>query len=94
MKQFTSDSPDDVAIWRDPSPITSGREAAGQSAAASAASFFLPFFTKGLIASGAINFTSCPRPISMRAQWCAAPQAKDHRASLLLLEERDQLAPS
>jgi ribonucleoside-diphosphate reductase alpha chain len=30
-----------------------------QSAAASTASFFLPFFTKGLTASGAISFTSC-----------------------------------
>ena len=48
--------------------FTSGRDAAAQSAAASAASFFLPFFTNGLTASGAISFTSCPRPVSMRAQ--------------------------
>jgi hypothetical protein len=37
-------------------------------AAASAASFFLPFFTNGLTASGAISFTSCPRLVSTRAQ--------------------------
>jgi len=45
-----------------------GRDAASQIAAASAASFFLPFFTKGLTASGAISFTSCPRPVNTRAQ--------------------------
>jgi len=48
--------------------FTSGREAASQIAAASAASFFLPFFTNGLTASGAINFTVWPRPVRMRAQ--------------------------
>ena len=48
--------------------FTSGREAASQIAAASAASFFLPFLTKGFTASGAISFTLCPRPVSMRAQ--------------------------
>ena len=48
--------------------FTSGRDAASQIAAASAASFFLPFFTKGLTASGAISFTVCPRPLSIRAQ--------------------------
>jgi len=47
--------------------LTSGREAASQIAAASAASFFLPFFTKGRTASGAISFTSCPSPVSTRA---------------------------
>ena len=46
----------------------SGRDAAAQSAAASAASFFLPFLTNGLTASGAISFTSCPSPVSTRAQ--------------------------
>src|SRR5260370_600342 len=55
--------------------FTAGRDAASQIAAASAASFFLPFFTNGLIASGAISFTSCPSSVSMRAQGCAAPQA-------------------
>lgn len=35
----------------------SGCDAASKSAAASAASFFLPFFTKGLTASGAVSFT-------------------------------------
>ena len=34
----------------------------GGDAAASAGSFFLPFFTKGLTASGATSFTSCPVP--------------------------------
>jgi hypothetical protein len=34
----------------------SGCDAASKSAAASAASFFLPFFTKGLTATGAISF--------------------------------------
>jgi hypothetical protein len=37
--------------------VALGREAASQIAAASAASFFLPFLTKGLTASEAINFT-------------------------------------
>jgi hypothetical protein len=37
--------------------FTLGREAASQIAAASAASFFFPFFTNGLTVSGAINFT-------------------------------------
>ena len=37
--------------------FTSRREAASQIAAASAASLFFPFFTKGLTASGGINFT-------------------------------------
>jgi len=55
--------------------FTSGREAASQIAAASAASFFFPFLTKGFTASGAISFTLCPRPVNMRAQWWAAPQA-------------------
>jgi hypothetical protein len=55
--------------------FTSGRDAASQIAAASAASFFLPFFTKGLTVSAAINFTVWPRPVSTRAQWWAAPQA-------------------
>ena len=46
----------------------SGRDAAAQSAAASAASFFWPFLTNGLTASGAISFTSCPGPVVKRAQ--------------------------
>ena len=50
-------------------------DAAAHSAAASAASFFLPRFTNGRAASGAISFTSCPSPLSTRAQWWAAPQA-------------------
>ncbi len=33
-----------------------------------AKSFFLPLFTNGRTASGAISFTSCPRPVSARAQ--------------------------
>ena len=53
----------------------SGRDAASQIAAASAASFFLPFFTNGLTASGAMSFTSCPSAVNMRAQWCPAPHA-------------------
>ena len=48
--------------------FTSSRDAASQIAAASAASFFLPLFTKGLTASGAISFTSCPRPVNTRTQ--------------------------
>jgi len=40
--------------------VTSGRDTASQSAAASAASFFLPRLTKGLTALGAISFTLCP----------------------------------
>ena len=48
--------------------LTPGRDAASQMAAASAASFFLPFFTNGRTASGAISFTSCPKPVSTRAQ--------------------------
>src|SRR4051812_40789548 len=55
--------------------FTSGRDAAAQSAAASAASFFLPFLTNGRVASGGTSFTSCPSPPSRRAQWCPAPQA-------------------
>ena len=43
-------------------------EVVAELAAASAASFFLPFFTNGFTASGAISFTSCPSPISMRPQ--------------------------
>jgi len=37
--------------------FASGRDAAAQIAAASAASFFLPRFTNGLTASGAVSFT-------------------------------------
>jgi hypothetical protein len=37
--------------------LSIGREAASQIAAASTASFFLPFFTNGLTASAAIDFT-------------------------------------
>jgi hypothetical protein len=48
--------------------LASGRDPATHKAAASAASFFLPFFTNGLTASGAISFTSWPRPLSRRAQ--------------------------
>ena len=48
--------------------LASGRDAAAQIAAASAASFFLPRFTNGRTASGAISFTACPRPLSTRAQ--------------------------
>ncbi len=48
--------------------LASGRDAAAQIAAASATSFFLPRLTKGLTASDAISFTSCPRPLSTRAQ--------------------------
>ena len=55
--------------------LASGRDAAAQIAAASAASFFLALLTNGLTASGAIGFASCPRPLSTRAQWCAAPHA-------------------
>ena len=39
----------------------SGQEAASQTAAASAASFFLPFFTNGLTASAAIRAHPCDR---------------------------------
>ena len=48
--------------------LASGRDAAAQIAAASAASFFLPFLTNGLTASGAISFTSWPRPRDTRAR--------------------------
>jgi hypothetical protein len=48
--------------------ILSGWEAAVQSTAASAASFFVHFFTNGRTGSGAISFTSCPRPLAMRAE--------------------------
>jgi hypothetical protein len=37
--------------------FTSGRDAASQIAAASDASFFFPFLTNGLTASGAISLT-------------------------------------
>ena len=46
----------------------SGREPATHRAAASTASFFLPFLTKGFTASGAISFTSWPKAVSKRAQ--------------------------
>src|SRR5215207_5688372 len=55
--------------------FASGRDAAAQIAAASAALLLLPRLTDGLTASGAISFTSCPRPLSTRAQWCAAAHA-------------------
>jgi hypothetical protein len=48
--------------------FASGREAASQMAAASAASFFFPFFTNGLTASGAINRVSCPSAAMRRDQ--------------------------
>jgi len=48
--------------------FASGRTAAVQIAAASAASFFLPFLTNGLTASEGISFTSWPRPVSVRPQ--------------------------
>src|SRR3954454_19464474 len=55
--------------------FTSGRRAASQIAAASAASFLRPLFTNGRAASGGTSFTSCPSAPSTRPQWCAAPHA-------------------
>ena len=48
--------------------LVSGRVPATHRAAASAASFFLPLLTNGLTASGAISFTSWPKPLSRRPQ--------------------------
>src|SRR4051795_4446819 len=75
--------------------LTSGREAASQIAAASAASFFLPFLTKGLTASGANQLhrmtkaTENARPV-MRG----TTGLHHHRATFLLLEECNQVAPA
>src|ERR1700760_4038072 len=52
--------------------LTSGREAASQIAAASAASFFLPFLTKGLTHLGQQSFLLRFLPES--DQWVSAPR--------------------
>src|SRR5947208_15706118 len=75
--------------------LTAGRAAASQIAAASAASFFLPFLTKGLTASGAISFT-----VVTKAAQNARPVMRGttgfhhHRATFPFLEEANQLAPA
>src|SRR3954470_17508151 len=74
--------------------FASGRTAAVQIAAASAASFFLPFLTNGLTASGGISFTSWPRPVSVRPMMGCTACFHHHCACFLLFEKRDQVVPS
>ena len=50
-------------------------DAAAPCTAASRPDVKFPFFTNGRTASGTISFTLCPSPVSIWAQWCAAPQA-------------------
>src|SRR6478609_11575943 len=75
--------------------LTSGREAASQIAAASAASFFLPYLDEGFDRCGGKQLHRVTKAgQNARPVMRGTTGLHHHRATFLLLEERYQVTPT